>query len=75
MQATLSTYQTVLTVPVDHPDSHVNDWDIGGRYVEGTNMVTKGQMFCYFNRKHTYSYTARRGIDCNCVGNHYEHNA
>ncbi|KAG4076766.1 hypothetical protein HA402_009112 [Bradysia odoriphaga] len=39
VQATLSTYQTVLTPPEDQPDAHVNDWTISGRYVDGTNML------------------------------------
>lgn len=39
MQSTLQTYQTVLTVPEEHPNADVNDWSISGKYVDGTNMV------------------------------------
>lgn len=39
VQATLQTYQTTLTPPVNNTDAHINDWTIGHNYVDGTNML------------------------------------
>lgn len=73
MQAALSTYQTVLTPPNEHPDANVNDWAIGGTYVEGTNMVKQRQFsHCFY--KPTIQFAARSCFDRHCIRNHNEYN-
>jgi Na+/H+-dicarboxylate symporter len=39
VQATLQTYQTQLTAPLNNTNVPVNEWKISGKFVDGTNML------------------------------------